>query len=297
MTIRTEQYSQLAPASGISKGDDAGIHTFSFPQGSYFTGYFINRDASNVLDLSIVSKGNETPLQVIPQGVLNFKNQEMESFKVYLDPNNPAATGVLYTIGGKLHTPSTDTERMMLESDSEIFFRRLNTVGSASGTANRVAKFTGTYSLGNSSITDNGSVVDFAEAIGRFDNVATAGLGVPAIYAENDLFDQTGNVASLVTYTPAAEGTFEVDVFIDSDVANTGTTVECSYTDHDGVAQSDPVPLISASAVLTAGTITTATRYYGHILIRATIATAILVFTTGYLTGTYDISGEIKQVA
>lgn len=113
----------------ISAGDDENKHTFAIQEEGYFTGFILNRDASNIIRVSMVSEGKETQMPLIP-GVLQLKNQKVETIKISLDPTNAAATAVPYEIQGKVHVPETDPERMYLESDSEFFFRPLSQAGS-----------------------------------------------------------------------------------------------------------------------------------------------------------------------
>jgi hypothetical protein len=110
----------------ISAGDDPNLHSFGFPSGASFTGFFVNRDTNgNALDLTITGGLSDTPW-IIPAGMgVNFKNVRGAKLSVSLDPANPNATGVPYSVDGKFHVPGTDAEEMYLESDSEIAFFRL----------------------------------------------------------------------------------------------------------------------------------------------------------------------------
>jgi hypothetical protein len=128
--------------------------------------------------------------------------------------------------------------------------------------------------------------------------VNTAGLGIPAIYAEADLFAQAASVASIATYTPVAEGTFRITVGINVTVVVVGGVIEVTYTDHNAVAQTDKIPIApTGTGTFTAGAFTTVDRWTGEIYIRAKTTTAIVVKTVSYVSGTYDVSALIEQVA
>jgi len=121
---------------------------------------------------------------------------------------------------------------------------------------------------------------------------------VPGIYAENDLYGQTGNVASICTLTPAVEGLFRVSVAINVTFASTGSIIECTYTDHNSTAQTDKIPIApTGTGTFTAGAFTTVDRWSGEIMIRAKSTTAVVVKTISYATGTYDVSAVIERLA
>lgn len=68
--------------------------------------------------------------------------------------------------------------------ESIVIDSYVNQVSGASGTANRVAKFTGTASLGDSSISDNGTVVSLTNSDSRLyggDNVGRFIIGNPTV--------------------------------------------------------------------------------------------------------------------
>ena len=68
--------------------------------------------------------------------------------------------------------------------ESVVFVSYVNQVSGASGTTNRVAKFTGAASLGDSSISDNGAVVSLTNSDSRLyggDNVGRFIIGNPTV--------------------------------------------------------------------------------------------------------------------
>lgn len=135
-----------------------------------------------------------------------------------------------------------------------------------------------------------------------YNNVATAGLGVPAIYGYGRSTAQSGAVASVATYTPTADGSFEVSANVLVTTSTTHNfTVTCAYTDEGGTART-----LTFNFSNVAGTIGTtianaggAVPYEGVPMhIRAKANTAITIATTGTFTSvTYNVEGNIKQIA
>ena len=123
MVIKTQPFRAKGPLTGISQGDSADLHIFRNSKGAYYTGYFINTDSANFLELHVIEGQSETPFTVPPGFGIIFKNQKVEEFQVMLSTLNPTAKNVGYQFQGKTHTPSTNFEEAMLESDSELFFR------------------------------------------------------------------------------------------------------------------------------------------------------------------------------
>jgi hypothetical protein len=124
------------------------------------------------------------------------------------------------------------------------------------------------------------------------------GYSFPTIVAATNLYAQVANVASAASATPLGEGTFRISVEINVTVIVVGCIVEVTYTDHNAVAQTDLIPIIKESTgTLTAGAFTTVDRWTGSYMIRATSATAIVVKTISYVSGTYDLSTVIERVA
>jgi hypothetical protein len=137
-----------------------------------------------------------------------------------------------------------------------------------------------------------------------YNNVATAGLGVPAIYGSGRATAQTAANASVATYTPAADGSFLVtaNVLVTTSSAE-AFTVTVSYTDEGNTAR-----VLTFNFSLIAGTLSPniafangAVPYEGiPLAIRAKAATAITIKTAagGTYTGcTYNVEGSISQLA
>jgi hypothetical protein len=135
--------------------------------------------------------------------------------------------------------------------------------------------------------------------VSKYDGVATAAYGHPAIYASGALTGQTGNVASVAAYTATASGGLFV---IKGDMTVTAASslllqMEVTYTDEQSNAITLPLNFCNATTgLIGAGAITTTGTYPGiPVTIRAKASTAITVKTVGVTTGTYDAYATISQ--
>ena len=136
-----------------------------------------------------------------------------------------------------------------------------------------------------------------------YNNVTTAGWGIPAIYAAGRATAQTAANASVATYTVgAADGSFQVSANVLVTTATTHNfTVTCTYTDEGNTARTLTFNFSSIAGVLATAIINTggAVPYQGVPLhIRCKAATAITIKTTGtFTTVTYNVEGLILQTA
>jgi len=146
-------------------------------------------------------------------------------------------------------------------------------------------------------ISGNGRITNYSA-------VATAGWGVPAIYAAGRSTAQTAAVASVATYTnTAADGTYEVSANVLVTTSTTHAfTVTCSYTDEGNTART----VTMSFSLLAGGAMTTsvanangAVPYMGiPLIIRSRASTAITIATTGtFTTVTYNVEGFIKRLS
>lgn len=144
-------------------------------------------------------------------------------------------------------------------------------------------------------------------AAGKFTsvgNATTVGFGVPAIVADTRLTGQTGAVASVVTYTPTADGTFEVSGNVNVTAGTTYTFQEqVTWTDETGTAYTWPLIWVN-SAGSTGYSITNASgnvpRPMITITLRCKANTAITILTQAsgtYTSVTYNVEGIIKQIS
>ncbi len=133
--------------------------------------------------------------------------------------------------------------------------------------------------------------------------VATAGWGMPTIYASGSATAQTALVASVAAYTVgAADGTFEVTANVNvttSTLHNFGVVI--TYTDETNTSRSLTLPMAQLAGTFVAA-ITNATGagpYEGaKVCIRAKASTAITITTAGtFTTVTYNVYGSISQIA
>jgi hypothetical protein len=136
-----------------------------------------------------------------------------------------------------------------------------------------------------------------------YNNVTTAGWGIPAIYAAGRVTAQSAANASIATYTVgAADGSFEVSANMNVTASTSlATTLTVTYTDESNTARSMILPSAPLSGTfVAAGAITGTGPWHTPVMhIRAKAATAITVLTSaGTFTGvTYTAEGIIKQTA
>lgn len=156
------------------------------------------------------------------------------------------------------------------------------------------------------------SALPFAAAylggnIEKYNNVTTAGYGVPAIYATGRVTAKT-NVTSgtIATYTlPAADGSFLISANVLVTTSTTHNfTVTCTYTDEGNTARTFTFGFVqlSGGTLLTAITnITGAGPYESpvyQIRCKASSTITILTAAAGTYTGVvYNAEGLIQQTA
>lgn len=148
-----------------------------------------------------------------------------------------------------------------------------------------------------------GASLALTGALGTYQNVATAGWGVSAIYGSGRSTAQTAAVASVAAYTcGASDGTFRVSANVNVTTSTAHNfTVQVTYTDETNTAQTLTLPVIQlAGTIITAITNVTGAGPYEGVpaLIRVKASTAITVKTAGtFTTVTYNVSGLIEQDA
>ncbi len=149
---------------------------------------------------------------------------------------------------------------------------------------------------------DSGGGTNLNGQITTYATVATAGLGVPVIYAQGRVAAKTNALSgTLATFTPAADGAFEISGNVLVTTSTTITmTMTCTYTDEGNTSRTQTMPfvLVAGSAIVTS--ITTATGnvpYNGIPLhIRAKASTAITIQTAGTVTTcVYNAEAKIVQ--
>ncbi len=138
--------------------------------------------------------------------------------------------------------------------------------------------------------------------VASYNNIATAGQGVPSIYAAGNAVAQTAAATSICTFTPAADGDFEISGNVLVTTATTHAfTMTCAYTDEGGSARTKTLSfeLVAGGALSTVVTAANGTvPYMGNVVhIRAKQTTAITVQTTGtFTTVVYNARAAIRQL-
>ena len=164
-----------------------------------------------------------------------------------------------------------------------------------------------TRSFADTAVVDVNTLVTSGKYT-TYNNVVTAGWGVPAVYGYGDVAAATNTgTASIATYTVgAADGTFEVSA---NCLVTTSTThsfsLDVTYTDESNSARTLVLPVAQlAGSFVASGLITNITGAGPYesptMTIRAKAATAITVRTSAggtYTTVIYNARGVIKQVA
>jgi hypothetical protein len=137
----------------------------------------------------------------------------------------------------------------------------------------------------------------------KYNNITTAGFGVPAIVAAGRVTAQSAANASISTYTVgAADGSFEISANMNVTASATlVTTLTCTYTDESNTARTMVLPIAQlAGSFIAAGAITGTGAWESpvmHIRCKAATAITILTSTGTFTTVTYTAEGIIKQVA
>lgn len=142
-----------------------------------------------------------------------------------------------------------------------------------------------------------------ASGVTLFAGLTTVALGNPAIVASGRQTAQAAAVASVATYTPAVDASFEVLANILVTAATSHTfTMTVNYTDESNAGRVSTFyfepgngAALSTSVVNTNG----AVPYHGIPLrIRAKGGTAVTLATTGtFTTVTYNVEGSIIQIS
>lgn len=315
--IKTFNDGNAADTAGI--GHAANSMEFTAPQNANFN--FYTNAATTPVKIATIATGTgslalgnttnlatATPLTVNLGGTYgngtagtNFK------LKVY-DGNSTGAVGGLGVGAGTLDITA--------QSSSDITFYVHTSGGTPTRLGRMLGSSTGQFSWDSTTASTSpttGSGI-FAGGLGvagainqggktsTYNNIATSGWGLPAIYGTGRSTAQTAAVTTVATYTVgAADGSFEVSANVNVTTATAHSfSVTCTYTDETSASRTITMPFIQVGGVTLIGTITNITGsgpYEGVPLhIRAKTATAITLATTGtFTTVTYNVEGVIKQ--
>lgn len=187
------------------------------------------------------------------------------------------------------------TEQMRLGYDASNYWK--TTVSSTGGV---------TFALtGTSPLFTFSQGINMTDKLLKYNNVATAGWGIPVIYGSGRSTAQTGAVASVAAYTlPASDGSFEVSMNV---LVTTSTlhnfTCELAYTDEGNTARTVTLQFSTlAGAFVTAITNAQgAVPYEGvplHIRVKASTTITLRTQAAGtYTTVTYNVEGIIRQLS
>lgn len=137
-----------------------------------------------------------------------------------------------------------------------------------------------------------------------YNNITTAGNGVPAIYGSGRVTAQTAAASSIATYTVgASDSSFIVSANVNVTTSTAHTfSIEMAYTDETNTARTVTfnVQQLGGTLVTSITNITGAGPYEGVPLhIRAKASTAITIRTNSggtYTTVTYNAEGVIQQI-
>lgn len=160
----------------------------------------------------------------------------------------------------------------------------------------------GTLAIRNRAGTAATGNLDVGAKVTKYNNIATAGEGVPAIYSEAITSTQTANATILTYAPPATAGRYAVSgVITTTSATNTGTVqLTLDYKDSQGTAHTaDIIPLTNAAGT-TATTQTGASKEFHATPWCFTIdnsATNIVVKVVVTGTVSYTGSAHIEQIA
>lgn len=152
----------------------------------------------------------------------------------------------------------------------------------------------GIFSINNSAdnaylfrLSDTG-LVYFYNTVTLFNNIATAGYGVPAIFGIDNRTGRTAADGSAITLysVPSTTGLFQVIIDIFATAYTSGTaTYTITWTENSGTR----TLAVTATVLNTLGT--------AQALIRPDASTNITVQLTGTFTATVNVGAVVKQVA
>lgn len=203
-----------------------------------------------------------------------------------------ATAGVISSVGSAPLNQSIKVNGVEFSDDYEIFVDRPTPVTVSTSTPSTLRAF-----LTDGAPCRTPGLLTDGQKVTTYVAIATAGLGVSPIYAVNDV---TGKNAAftLITFTPAANGTFRVGGYVTiTAVATDVLQLQVAYTDETNTARTIALfPIGVTSASLS----TTGVYLFPDVMIRAKAAVAItlaVALTIGAGSVTYDAGGMISQIS
>jgi len=194
---------------------------------------------------------------------------------------------------------------LVINDDSRVFDTRIETDGNANtffvkGSNDRVGILTNAptdaFSIATKSDWNSSGLIT------KYNNIATAGLGSPAIYSESITATKTGNFTVLAYTPPATAGRYRISgVITTTSSTNTGTVqFTLDYKDSQGITHTaDIIPLVDAAGAI-ATTKSGASLEFHSIPWEFSINNAATVINLKVvITGTvsYTAAGTIEQIA
>ncbi len=154
-------------------------------------------------------------------------------------------------------------------------------------------------------ITASGNQTTIGSLVSKYNNIATVGLGVPAIYGTYSQTGKTAAVTNAINYTPpATAGRYRLSWVVTATTSTTDSfTVVIAFKDATGTAISQNSGGFDPNGTaLVAGAITNTLGngvYYGSMYFDIdNSATAITLSTAGtFTTVTYNLSATLEQLA
>lgn len=304
---------------------------------SGFTGRFIDGQVAGVSTFNVLANGTVTGAALISTGVIQSGSAVTMSGGTSVNlltlTHNASTSGnrVLLTATAGAHTGQTIAE----ETDVNFNLARTLTFTAAGSTiaTNRAfliqaptyAAASGSQTITNAAtlaisaaptqgtnvvLTNTWSLwvqagaVAIDAKIGRYNSVATTGMGVPAIYASTTTGTITNATTTIINAfaVPAADSAYEIAVSVNVTASATAAmTVTISYTD---VANTARVATVDFN-LLTGVSVQSITTAQGNIdysgvmaLIRCKASTTITIATAGTVTGIqYTAMAIITQLA
>lgn len=158
-------------------------------------------------------------------------------------------------------------------------------------------KNAGVILLGNGTDGDTSANLQLGQ-VTKYNGVTTAGIGVASVVGYGRQTGQTGSVATVATFTPGADGSFEVSVNINMTAFTAGSLqATCSYTDESGTSRAQVMPFLQFPSGLLTTTLSSANPANGftfHIRAQGTHAITISTTATAF-TGTYNVEAKVTQ--
>lgn len=212
--------------------------------------------------------------------------------------SQPASSDLSDITTLSISTSGTFASSAGTSSFKQVF---IGTAGSAG--VNVTSPSDGNLTLQNNAASANANLTIqnllMSGLLSQYNGLTLAGLGLVAVVARGHLAGQTSAAASVATFTPASDGTFEICATALITAFTSGAlNVRVSYVDDNNVSRTtDQLSFLNFAGGISSGPNSTFSWRGLPCQIRAKGGSAITIFTNGTFSLTYDIEGIIKQVA